>query len=588
NIIPFVKFLSSDDTEKEVIKNALQEMQKLTSNCVSFIEKSESNKDFVIITKGDGCYSSVGRVGGAQTVSLASGCLRRKGTIFHEMMHALGFWHEHNRPDRDKHIQVVKTNILDNHIMDFDKLNESEVDTLKQPYDLESVMHYSQWTFAKFPNKATFNLIDESIDQSLIGQRTHLSTVDINKIKTLYECGIQTKCSNPKQPENGTILGTDGSTESSVGTWITYTCNTNYTLIGPNKRLCKYNGTWTGFQTECVNKDAGFVDYCSFEEEEKEICDWKQDLTDDFNWIRLNKRTVTEYTGPTNDKTYEGEGESHPGAKKVVLASISGDQGNEWHMLEKYFTVEADKVYNIIVEGVVGNSFLSDIGIDDIIIKQIKQSSEVVHPPSTSTPRKYHEGPSMEVAVNTAYLYMEMSVVRPGGCAKLQSPIVMIEFKGVRGYGFYGEIAINDVTIKSGKCIADLSCDFENDDCSWENDRSADFDWLRLRGPTPTPKTGPDSDHTSSRGNYIESSAPQRQGDRARLVSPVLAIRGEGCLKLWYHMYGGHVAHLRVFLKFPNGHTEYVWKMYGNRGKQWRFARIPIRQNHSFRVSFQD
>ena len=59
------------------------------------------------------CWSDVGRQGGNQTVSISSAydCVT-KGIIMHELMHALGFWHEHNRVDRDSHVSVVTPNIL--------------------------------------------------------------------------------------------------------------------------------------------------------------------------------------------------------------------------------------------------------------------------------------------------------------------------------------------------------------------------------------------------------------------------------------------------------------------------------------------
>ncbi|KAH3709903.1 hypothetical protein DPMN_069368 [Dreissena polymorpha] len=46
------------------------------------------------------CQSSIGRDGGEQTISIGPACLYQ-GVIMHEMTHAMGFFHEKNRWDRD-------------------------------------------------------------------------------------------------------------------------------------------------------------------------------------------------------------------------------------------------------------------------------------------------------------------------------------------------------------------------------------------------------------------------------------------------------------------------------------------------------
>ena len=47
---------------------------------------------------------------GAQLLSIGKGC-NEKGIILHEMLHALGFWHEQSRTDRDDYIHVLWENV---------------------------------------------------------------------------------------------------------------------------------------------------------------------------------------------------------------------------------------------------------------------------------------------------------------------------------------------------------------------------------------------------------------------------------------------------------------------------------------------
>lgn len=58
------------------------------------------------------CCSFVGRRGnGPQAISIGKNC-DKFGIVVHELGHVVGFWHEHTRPDRDHHVQIVNKNIM--------------------------------------------------------------------------------------------------------------------------------------------------------------------------------------------------------------------------------------------------------------------------------------------------------------------------------------------------------------------------------------------------------------------------------------------------------------------------------------------
>lgn len=57
------------------------------------------------------CYADFARVGGRQQVSLADECVRYP-TVIHELMHVIGFIHEHQREDRDSYVYILWDNII--------------------------------------------------------------------------------------------------------------------------------------------------------------------------------------------------------------------------------------------------------------------------------------------------------------------------------------------------------------------------------------------------------------------------------------------------------------------------------------------
>ena len=44
------------------------------------------------------------------------------------------------------------------------------------------------------------------------------------------------------------------SLTAGVGAEVNYTCNSNFTLVGDERRVCQANGLWTGVDPTCVGR----------------------------------------------------------------------------------------------------------------------------------------------------------------------------------------------------------------------------------------------------------------------------------------------------------------------------------------------
>lgn len=65
----------------------------------------------------------------------------------HEMMHAIGFFHEQSRNDRDSYVQIVTNNIVPTARDQFEKYDLNFITHLGTQYDYGSIMHYGPYDF---------------------------------------------------------------------------------------------------------------------------------------------------------------------------------------------------------------------------------------------------------------------------------------------------------------------------------------------------------------------------------------------------------------------------------------------------------
>lgn len=162
--------------------------------CIKFVPWNGKSKDYILIWPikyPKGCWSYIGRVGGPQIVSLeppdkqGPNCLGSEGRAMHELMHAIGIFHEQSRWDRDRFVKINTKNIIPAFLSNFDKQSLDNT-TYSFEYDYDSIMHYGKFYFSKSKGKAT--ITPKKVGGKEIGQRRALSKTDCLKINDLYGC----------------------------------------------------------------------------------------------------------------------------------------------------------------------------------------------------------------------------------------------------------------------------------------------------------------------------------------------------------------------------------------------------------------
>ena len=95
---------------KQTLAKTIWQLEQRT--CIRFKQRI-SEEDYIIFTSklGPGCLSTMqGRLGGRQHINIGTEC-SKMGEFAHEILHALGMMHEHQRPDRDNYIKILYENV---------------------------------------------------------------------------------------------------------------------------------------------------------------------------------------------------------------------------------------------------------------------------------------------------------------------------------------------------------------------------------------------------------------------------------------------------------------------------------------------
>uniref|UniRef100_A0A3B3TZ59 Metalloendopeptidase n=1 Tax=Poecilia latipinna TaxID=48699 RepID=A0A3B3TZ59_9TELE len=184
--VPYVLDKSLDLNAKGVILRAFDQFR--VKSCIDF-KPRDTEEYYLSFQNLVGCWSYVGRTFlNGQELSIDAGC-DHIAIVEHTILHALGFYHEEIRHDRDDYVQINFDNVIAGQEGYFKKLGSDLSTTHNVSYDYLSVMHSGKNVLSN-GNGSTIITKDHKF-QNVIGQRLDMSPRDAQKLKLLYKCNIQ-------------------------------------------------------------------------------------------------------------------------------------------------------------------------------------------------------------------------------------------------------------------------------------------------------------------------------------------------------------------------------------------------------------
>ena len=337
---------------------------------------------------------------------------------------------------------------------------------------------------------------------------------------------------------------------------------------------------------------------CNFE---NDMCQWSQDTTDSFDWKRQAGGTPSGGTGPTYDHTLgtgsghfvyiESSRPQHPGDKARLLGPIFRPSSQApycqmkffYHMygqtsgslvvytrdavngaLVKRFSralevgnfwVSANisfydtKPFQVVIEATVGQGYLGDIAVDDIVFTP---ECHVYNGPFPTV------SPVLTTSTQSPCADPTQWQCRDGSKCIAQTQVC----------DFRAQCRDKSDEVNCGRC------NFDQTMCGWEDISAGRYRWQQHSGGTPSAISGPANDHTSGSGKYmfVDSTSSTSYG-RAQMLSPTYGQIASSCqIMFWVQKQTTGV--MRLLLVPPGespstGRRTVVWQKLSALGDSW-------------------
>jgi hypothetical protein len=248
-------YYSFDSSVKSSLRTSiLGVMNEISdSSGVIFKAKTSTTKNYVVFKNAHSgkSASEVGMQGGEQDIIIVTPNYNNT-TIHHEIFHTLGFYHEHQRSDRNNYIIVNYDLIPSNLRHNFDIVAGTNIG----PYDLSSIMHYGSLSNPSSENEALVCYLTGLNGEILPSSHLHMSAGDIQSLRAIYGPPFH-RLENVTTIYRDIVAGADEVYDAYTETYLRFyadeSCTTRMSLSYPRTIVIR------SFESNCTPSSNGNV-----------------------------------------------------------------------------------------------------------------------------------------------------------------------------------------------------------------------------------------------------------------------------------------------------------------------------------------